>query len=1487
MSRSSTAQTSKNPTIPKQSAWSRGPPLSSSTPSRSQSPAPPTPIVQTHSRRPSALSGVSIKDGVSVNRNSIGATKQGSPVTFGSIDDVSAPISSSPATAPSIKPEVVKTFGSIDAETHVNGKSTLSSRPSVAVPTSTTSSSTSSAAKLARTDIAKLFQNPSSGPSTQPSSDTSSPSLRPSGLPPSHPGSGSGSSSSQTPQSSAPSQPSQLGPQQHFTPYRHPQAGPASGTPRSPAYSTRQVANGTGPRSQAGPNGAPSQVNAAMPSPRLAPMPHNGQPSGMPPPQMQPPMPQQMPVWTGYYYPQPDQHYYPQHSWYPHPSHHHPPAGPHGPPHSGMPISSPRNPPMPLQQPGAGTPTLSHATASPAHPPHPPPPMTHPSSSMSSITSPPPTPASATTRLNANSSAFAPRPKVVIKKADGTEVNIENLKGSSSSPANNASTNGQAPTPTFRQGSPGTHNRRSVRLESPEQRAQRLAEEERAKAEVEKAKQEKEAAERKVKVEAERKRKEEEERKRKEEEAAAAAEKERIRKEEEEEKERKRKAEEEEKERIRKEEEEKERVRKEAEEKERLRREEEEKERIRKEQEEEKERLRKEEEERQRKEDEERERREGEERERLRKEEEEKERQRLEEEKAAKAKEVEEVAKAQRTKEEGELIEEPESGDAAKDDSKAQTKESLRINTSEPLKKRPNRLDLSNTGSVPAPLPSALSTARAIDDISRVSYPEGISSPKPELNTNAKDGKFRYDPIGLEPIDHSLAIHRTSSGRNRQPSGGPSAPSRSGSIGLGFGPGSGGFSKPSNLNPFAGGGMGNFSTTGAKLTSEERFQLATSRSASVGGPAGTPFGRPVAMQRTPSQGGPGGMGRDRVRSQRGNKRGEGKMAAQQAASAQAAANLEPVAPLKPSENRWDRRALHADTDSPEMVDRKVRGLLNRLTMERFDSISDQIIEWANKSEKEKDGRTLIQVIRLVFEKATDEAAWSEMYARLCRKMMEQISNKVQDDGIRNTDNKPIAGGQLFRKYLLNRCQEDFERGWVQKEATAAAAASKATEDQAIKAANEKKDGEDDEEVALYSEEYYAAQKAKRQGLGLIKFIGELFKLQMLTERIMHECVKKLLGNVNNPEEEEIESLCKLLTTVGSILDTQKAHAHMDVYFQRMKELTKSPNVSSRMQFMLQDVIELRERKWVTRNAVAAPATIAQIHEAAAKEKAAHEKEYAQRQISMSRGGSRRGGDRNEQMQVNPEGWAVAGNTARPPSKVDLSNFGKISNKALPTTFGPGSVFAGKGKDKRESLSRTSSSSNMFSMLQNAESGADKTPEAQPQQRRKLALLPRTKPLESEAQQAQESSEDEEATTPAPSVEMSDDQAEKKIKEDLKEFFAVRNLDEAENYFTALPAQHHSKLVEKLVSSAVESKESDAKLVADLFGRAVSKGLCSQEAFEQGFAPCAESIDDIAIDAPKAFQLFAVMIKGAELDEERRSRLASKSMDSDKLLGLLS
>ncbi|KAG2335507.1 hypothetical protein BDR05DRAFT_857499, partial [Suillus weaverae] len=44
---------------------------------------------------------------------------------------------------------------------------------------------------------------------------------------------------------------------------------------------------------------------------------------------------------------------------------------------------------------------------------------------------------------------------------------------------------------------------------------------------------------------------------------------------------------------------------------------------------------------------------------------------------------------------------------------------------------------------VSAPPPSALLTARVIENLSEVAYPEGIKSPKVELNANVRDGRFR------------------------------------------------------------------------------------------------------------------------------------------------------------------------------------------------------------------------------------------------------------------------------------------------------------------------------------------------------------------------------------------------------------------------------------------------------------------------------------------------------------------------------------------------------------------------------------------------------------------------------------------------------------------------------------------------------------------------------------------------------------------------
>ncbi|KAG8736391.1 hypothetical protein FRC10_009339 [Ceratobasidium sp. 414] len=410
---------------------------------------------------------------------------------------------------------------------------------------------------------------------------------------------------------------------------------------------------------------------------------------------------------------------------------------------------------------------------------------------------------------------------------------------------------------------------------------------------------------------------------------------------------------------------------------------------------------------------------------------------------------------------------------------------------------------------------------------------------------------------------------------------------------------------------------------------------------------------------------------------------------------------EPVVPLEQPENR-------SIVGSMQQVEaralRKVGLIFNKLTTENFDSVSDNIIDLVNKSGS---ASTLMWMTKLITEKAEDEADISEMYARLCRKMAERLSPNVQDEAIRDSKGQPTTGGLLFRKYLLNRCQEDFERGWSAKEAATAQATNQANG-----------------EAVLHSEEYYAAAKAKRRGLGLVRFIGELFKQRMLTERIMHECIKKLLSNVVNPEEEEIESLCELLATAGQSLDNVKARNHMDIYFERMQEMARGNNINSRTRLMLQNVIELRERRWQARPAVVQPSTIPGAYEQAKRDEAA------------SRNAIQRGryprvehrGDHGQQA----DGWNVAGGVgaARPPAKAaDISQFEKIS-KPAGLSFGPKSVFnrpkipAARGTTSAHNPSLNLESDNVLPI----EGGRT---------RKRLILLPRTKPVEDEAGQGRD------------------------------------------------------------------------------------------------------------------------------------------------------
>jgi translation initiation factor 4G len=220
-------------------------------------------------------------------------------------------------------------------------------------------------------------------------------------------------------------------------------------------------------------------------------------------------------------------------------------------------------------------------------------------------------------------------------------------------------------------------------------------------------------------------------------------------------------------------------------------------------------------------------------------------------------------------------------------------------------------------------------------------------------------------------------------------------------------------------------------------------------------------------------------------------------------------------------------------------------ILNKLTPDNFDKLSNQLAQYIAGSNRE----VLSGAILLIFEKAIDEAKYSFMYGRLCLKLNDLATN-FEDPNSKTT---------TFRRLLLSKCKGEFENRTK------------------IVSTNEQDD--------LSSERSEYRDVFRRKMLGNVKFIGELFKLGMLHEAVVHQCIKQLLEKRRSLPElcDNIECVCNLLYTVGYLLDTDKAKSWMDKYFERMEVLSRTNDFPPRIRFMIMNTTELRRDQWRPRH----------------------------------------------------------------------------------------------------------------------------------------------------------------------------------------------------------------------------------------------------------------------------------------------------------------
>ena len=109
----------------------------------------------------------------------------------------------------------------------------------------------------------------------------------------------------------------------------------------------------------------------------------------------------------------------------------------------------------------------------------------------------------------------------------------------------------------------------------------------------------------------------------------------------------------------------------------------------------------------------------------------------------------------------------------------------------------------------------------------------------------------------------------------------------------------------------------------------------------------------------------------------------------------------------------------------------------------------------------------------------------------------------------------------FRKLLVTRCQKEFERDYME-------GFDKSKYDKEYAACTT-----EDDRKALKLDFEAKERRARRRSLGNIRFIGELYNLKMLTDRIMHEIINKLIHQI---DEESLECLCWLFNTIGKVLE---------------------------------------------------------------------------------------------------------------------------------------------------------------------------------------------------------------------------------------------------------------------------------------------------------------------------------------------------------------